>query len=105
MAKVTKHATMRTRKRLGIPKKSADANAEKALHNGFHRTQAKNALRRYLDGVWYQYPPVNNIRVYHRHVYIFNNDILITVLNLPKKYHDVADKLERVIESEKGSAD
>ena len=97
MANVTKHATRRTKERLGLPKKTADANAEKALKGGFHRTQAKNGLRRYLDAIWYRYPPVNNIRVYHRHIYIFNDDILITVMNLPKKYFDVADKLERVV--------
>ena len=95
MARVTRHATRRTRERLGIPKKAADSNAEKALNGGFHMDMAKNSLKRYLEGVCREYPPVNNVRVYHRNIYIFNNDILITVMQLPKKYHAVSDKLER----------
>lgn len=104
MAEVTKHATRRTRKRLGIPKSAVGANAERALKFGVHRTQTKTSLRRYLDGVYKTYPPVNNIRVYNRHVYIFDNDILITVFPLPNKYHAVADSLEKKLNNEKGGA-
>lgn len=81
-------------KRLGIPKKSVDATAEKALRFGVARRDVKAGLRRYLDMLWWSSTPKNNIRIYNRNVYIFDDNILVTVLPLPKRYHASADKLQ-----------
>ena len=99
MAIVTSHAKRRTRKRLGIPKKSATANANRAFELGFRMTDTKSALWRYLDGVKRQCTDdaEYDIVVYHRAVYIFSNEILVTVFQLPRKYHNVADTIERRI--------
>ncbi len=93
-AQVTRHAGRRARERLGIPKKATQSNADRALRNGIHLEQTSGSLRRYLDYIWYNDTPKNNIRIYHQNIYIFNNDILVTILPLPAKYHKTADKLE-----------
>ena len=95
MPTVTRHASRRTRERLGIPKKAVDANAEKAMRYGVHRWEVHNGLRRYLDYLFHQSNDTADIILYHRNVYIFQNAKLITVMNLPKKYNDRADKVER----------
>lgn len=35
------------------------------------------------------------IRIYCNNVYIFNNDVLITVFPLPQKYRSTAQKIKR----------
>lgn len=96
-ATLTNHARRRTCKRLGIPKSGACANADRALEYGVHQNDTKTSLHRYLDGAARQHTetPANNVRIYHRAVYVFNDDVLITVFPLPRKYHAVADKLEK----------
>lgn len=93
--KVSRHAKRRTRERLGLPTKAAHTNAQKALQHGFHRWECHTGLRRYLDFLYHQTGDNPDVVVYHRHVYIFANGTLITVLNLPQKYFARADKLER----------
>ena len=93
---VTGHAVQRSRERLGIPKKSVERNARKALEHGVHRLKATGKLRRYLDYLWWHgKTPMDGICVYHRNVYIFAQGILVTVFPLPKIYHEAADKAER----------
>ena len=94
MSQVTRHATRRSRERLGIPKKTVNVNANKALRNGVHRERTTGLLRRYLDALWWADTPKDGIRVYHRNVYIFDGDVLITVIPLPRRYHAAADKLD-----------
>lgn len=94
MSQVTRHAAHRLRERLGIPKRGVSANAEKALRSGIHRRNTTGPLRRYLDALWWADTPKNNIRVYHRNVYIFDGDVLITIIPLPRRYHAAADKQE-----------
>ncbi len=92
---VTRHGEKRIRKRLGVNKKCANRTAAKAMTLGVTHAEATGKLSRYLDGVYLPYRSANNMRVYNRAVYLFSGDILITVLALPKKYHDLADKLQR----------
>ena len=97
MAIVTTHAERRTRKRLGLPKKSAGTNAERALRCGVLLEETKSSLRRFLEGAQKQHPEndANNVIIYNRSVYIFCDDVLITVFSLPRKWHSVADELCR----------
>lgn len=92
---VTKHATNRTKERIGLPKGSAEKNAQRALDLGVTHAETKGSLHRYLDGLYLRNPRGNNVRIYHRYVYIFKDSRLITVLPLPRKYNEVADRLQK----------
>lgn len=93
---VSKHATKRTKDRVGISKKLAEKNAEKALQFGITHAETKAGLKRYLDRLYFQECTATNMRVYHRYVYIFNSrNILITILPLPNKFYRLADQLQR----------
>lgn len=88
---LTRHAIKRVSQRVGIPKKAVYKNAQKALKYGVSQKEAKGKLRNYLDGVYLMYETANNLRAYNRYVYVFVNERLITVLYIPKKFHDTAD--------------
>lgn len=92
---MTKHGTQRTKERLGISKKLADKNATKALRYGVRHSDTSGKLKRYCDGVYLNHENGNNLRIYNRHVYVFYNEILITVFCLPKMFIAQAEKLQK----------
>lgn len=93
---VTRHAEHRTRERVGIPKKAVRRAAAKAITKGIKRTETDGGLRRYLDWLyWRGNGEANNIVVYGDKVYLFGNDTLITVLNVPTPHMKQAARLMR----------
>lgn len=92
---MTNHSIQRTKERIGISKKIADKNAQKALEYGITHAECKAGLRRYLDKLYLSNGNANNVRIYHRYVYMFRDNRLITVLPLPRKFYDLADKLQQ----------
>lgn len=90
---ITKHSVQRTKDRVGLSKKLAEKNARKALDNGLTHSETKGGLKRFIDKLYLTYKTGNNIRVYHRYVYIFKGNTLITIIDLPKKFHALADVL------------
>lgn len=100
-AVVTDHGTQRIKDRLGLSKKIADKVSQKALENGVSHNETKGSFKRYIDSLWFKHQKANNIKIYHRKIYLFRDEILITVLNLPNKYSTIADKLQKNKENEK----
>ena len=84
MVYVTDHAAKRTKQRAGLPK---------ALQNGIRHEETKGALRRYLDSVYLKRETANNIRIYCNNVYLFHNEMLITLYPLPPEFRRIATKL------------
>lgn len=99
--KITNHAKKRTKKRIGISKKDADRNAQKAYHFGIKHSDTKGKLQKYIDFLYLSHGKSNNTRIYNRKVYLFHNEVLITVLNLPYRFNDLCDKLQKKINEEK----
>lgn len=93
MVYVTDHAAKRTKQRAGLPKSVTTKNAERALQNGIRHEETKGALRRYLDGVYLKRETANNIRIYCNNVYLFHNEMLITLYPLPPEFRKIATKL------------
>ena len=92
---VTKHSVKRTKDRVGLSKKLAEKNAQRALECGLTHAETKSGLRRYIDKLYLTEHNGNNIRIFHRYVYIFHGTTLITILPLPTKFYSLADKLQR----------
>lgn len=95
-ADITRHGRKRCRERVGISKRAVDKNAERALEYGIGHRESRGRLRHYIE---YLYNAEggngNNIRVYADKVYVFHNDILITVLNLPTEYRRTATEQQK----------
>ena len=92
---VTNHGEQRVKDRLGLSKKLADKISQKALEHGIKHSETKGSLKRYIDALYLKHKKANNIRIYHRKVYLFKEEILITVLNLPNRYSAITDKLQK----------
>lgn len=102
MAYVTNHATKRTKERLGLSKKLATKNAERALAEGLRHRDTGGSLFRYIESLYWKNRTANNVRIYCNYVYIFHDSLLITVYPLPQRYRKTVDKLrkEKNIENE-----
>lgn len=92
---VTKHSEKRTKERVGLSKKLADKNAQKALEFGITHGETKSGLKRYLDKLYFNNPSINNLRIYHHYVYLFADNRLVTIIGLPQKYYKLADQLQK----------
>ncbi|WP_145052597.1 hypothetical protein [Paenibacillus xylanexedens] len=93
--RITRHARQRTKDRLGLKKKLSGKKADEAFEYGVRRSDATGRLARYLDALYFRGHIANNIRIYHRYVYLFNDRTLITILHLPKEYIPAADKAQK----------
>lgn len=95
MAHVTNHAVQRTKKRLGISKKGAKKNAERALRYGVRHCETSGSLNRYISALYWRHQTANNVRIYCNSVYIFHDNTLITVFSLPQQYRKTVEQIRR----------
>lgn len=86
--KLTKHGEKRIKERVntGKSKKKAERVAVLALTRGLKYSDTKGRLRDYLFSQFAYDFSANNLRVYNNHVWVFRDDILITVRPLPTRY-------------------
>ncbi len=99
MACVTNHAVKRTKERVGLSKKLAAKNAEKALTEGLCHRDVGGSLYRYIESLYWKYGTANNIRIYCDYVYLFHDNLLIMVYGLPQKYRKTVNKIRKERES------
>ena len=93
---ISKHSKKRCKERLGLSKNNTDKVAEKALKNGIHYYDASGSLKRYIGYLYESHNRIaNNIVIYNRNVYIFQNNRLITLIHLPNQYLEISDKIQR----------
>lgn len=97
---VTDHGGQRIKDRLGVSKKIADKISQKALELGVTHSETKGSFKKYIDALYFKHRKANNIKVYHRKVYLFRDEVLITVLNLPNRFSVIADKMQKKKEIE-----
>ena len=83
MATITDHGRQRIKDRIGLRKKQSNSIAEKALQHGICHYESKGRLKKYFDKLFLSHRTANNIRIYHEKVFIFKDDVLITVMDLP----------------------
>ena len=94
-AVVTAHAQKRTKERVGLPKRAVEKNAERALREGITHAETSGSLRRYMDSLFLTKRTANQLRIYCGNVYLFCNDVLITVVPLPQKYRATAEGIKK----------
>jgi hypothetical protein len=86
---VTDHAFRRAKERLGLNSKAFSRMAMKSFIAGKKHKDCKGQLKKYIDKIWLEQRQANNIRIYGEVLYLFRNNYLITVYQLPndlKKY-------------------
>ena len=85
MAYLTKHASARMEQRCGIQKKSQAKVLRRVIRHGVthSETSAKQALSKWVDGLYLSHRNPNKILLYGNGAYLFKNDTLITVIRIP----------------------
>lgn len=91
---ITDHAQKRIRKRMGANKKTVSKLSDLAFKNGITHSETTGSLRRYCDRLYLSHRIPNNMRVYNQRVFLFKDNILITVVNLPQKYNRAEQKIK-----------
>ena len=100
---ITKHAEKRARKRIGIPKKSVQKNAKRALEHGLCHADSTGRLSKYFTWLFLEHGNTNT-RIYNDYVYIFTDDeVLVTVFPLERAHRSAAAKAIKRRETNHGS--
>lgn len=80
---ITKHAYDRAKERLKWKSKVLNKMAEKAFLEGIRHKDTKGSLMRYLTKLWFNYKHCNNVRIYGENIFLFCDNRLITIYQLP----------------------
>lgn len=83
---MTKHAIERGKERMGLNRKALKRMAKKALVEGKPHSSTRGRLRKYITKLFFQEGKANNTKIYGEFIYLFHNDLLITVYNLPNNF-------------------
>lgn len=93
---VSIHAVRRIRQRLGIPKKAAQREAERALEGG-RIEDFRGGFRRHLDWLRHRHGNGANYRITRNAIFAFQYGVLATVLTIPKQHRkSAAQQLKRL---------
>lgn len=93
---VTKHAKERIKERCGLKEKSADRMAKIAYEKGLRHCDLTSNLKKWVDGLYFKNRAANQIRLYGDKAYIFQNEKLITVMQIP---HNLIHEVVRISRS------
>ena len=92
---VSNHANERINQRCGLNKKSAERLSKLALENGISHHDTVGSLNRYLTKLFFYNKQANNIRIYGEYIYIFCDEVLVTVIPLDNKYKKIVRSLNK----------
>lgn len=84
MPKLTKHSIARLEQRCGVSKKNAPKVARRAFRTGITHAETHGNLHRFLDSLYLSQKKGTNMRIYGNAVFVFREDVLITVINIPE---------------------
>lgn len=86
---------MRLKERCGFNKKSMNRMSDKAYKYGVTHSEVTGSLRKWMDKLYLSYGKSNNTRLYGDKAYLFNDNCLITVIQIPNNLLPVALKLQK----------
>ena len=89
---VTRHAADRMRERGGLNRKSI----QRIANQVYPIERTKGRLRKWMYKISKSNPSAQNLRIYGDKLYIFSNDVLITVFNIPNNLKkDLAKMIDK----------
>ena len=80
---ITEHSFIRAKQRLGLNEQAFKKMAVKAYISGKAHDKVKGQLKDYITELYLRYKNANNVKIYGEVVYIFCNNVLITLYQLP----------------------
>jgi hypothetical protein len=101
--RLTDHSRIRAGERCGWTPSTLQRMAPRILAEGIGRTATSGSLRRYLDKLVITHGKGDNLRLFGHDTFIFQGEVLITVMHLPARWHATVDKLRSAIAAPKGA--
>ena len=95
MPRLTKHSLTRLEQRCGVSKKNAPIVAKRAFKRGITHAETHGNLHRFLDTLYLSQKKGTNMRIYGNAVYVFKEDVLITVINIPSNLMKEVQELKK----------
>lgn len=80
---VSKHAEQRIKERCGFTKKASNRMAKRVYEKGISHNQTKGQLNKWITRLYFANRRANNIKLYGDKAYIYCDEILVTVLQIP----------------------
>ncbi len=80
---VSKHAEDRLKERCGFNRKTCERMAQKVYDDGIIHAQTKGRLNKWITSLYFRNKNANNIRLYGDKAYIFCDEVLVTVIQIP----------------------
>ena len=91
---ITDHAYEKGKERLGLKREAFERLAEKAFNQGLSHKDVAGTLERYFSSVYLSHRNANNSKVYGINLFLFRDNILITVYKLEPKLANLVLKLK-----------
>lgn len=88
--RLTKHACKRARQRYRWNSQTLNRIALRAFESGLKSNNTKGYLKNYLDQTSEEHCRTSNLRLYGETVFVFYNNILITLWALPPELRSLA---------------
>lgn len=85
---LTNHAKKRLKERCGISKGSASMMTERAYERGVPHNELTGELQKWVNFVYLTHKSAGYLCIYGSQLYVFKNQALITVLNVPNELRD-----------------
>lgn len=92
---MTEHSKERLKERCGLNKSSQERIVEKAYQCGISHKETKGNLNKWITSLYFQNCTANNIRLYGDKAYLFRENKLITVIQIPNNLLDVVHKIAK----------
>lgn len=90
---VTKYAKQRMKQRCGLNDKSSERLAKITYEKGLRHGNLTGNLKKWVDSLYFKNRTANQIRLYGDKAYIFQNEKLITVIQIP---HNLVKEVVRI---------
>lgn len=94
MLSITRHAFQRAKERLGYSQDAFRRIAAMAYCFGLPGDQAKGRLRNYID-MKQSHHPDNIVRLYGENMFVFKDECLVTVYQLPRDLKNYYLKIKK----------
>lgn len=80
---ITRHAAERLKERIGLGKKALQRAAEAAFDKGLKHSETIGNLKKWVTSLYFNNRAANNIRLYNDKAWIFAEEKLVTVIQIP----------------------
>ncbi len=90
---ITKHAEQRLKERVGLNKKALQRAAEAAYSKGIRHQETTGNLKKWVTSLYFNNKAANNIRLYNGKAWIFAEQKLITVIQVPASLQNSLRKM------------